>query len=129
MTNKKRADHYPRTVVDEPEEKEEKEDEEFDLTLDTLSQPESIGYLGVLAANLLNSTGCANFVVDEDGSIVLVNPTRVFFDSSVLIPPRGKVPKLVRPVLMDGRPAQVAIKEDGSIWEVEYVDEEEMENE
>lgn len=97
--------------------------EDIELTLDNVTHPESIGHLGAIAAKMLNATGCAVFVTDHDGSIVLVNPTRTFFDHTALSAPPGTVPRLVRPVLMDGRPQHVAQLEDGTIWEIEYVPE------
>lgn len=102
----------------------DKGDGGFDLTLENIAQPECIGYIGAVAAKSLNEAGCAVFVVDSDGSIVLVNPTRAFFDHSALTTPPGKKAVMTRPVIMDGRPQQVALREDGSFWEVELVDDE-----
>ncbi len=102
---------------------------EVDLTLDNLSDENNIGYLGLMAANLLKSTGIAAFAIDGLGNIVAVNPTRVFIDADAIMPPPGKNPIKVKPVIFDGRPQQVAQDSDGVWWEVSFEDPEKRENE
>ena len=95
-------------------------DVEEDLSLDTLSRPENVGYLGTLAAGLLASTGSVTFVVDTNGKIILVNHTKVLIDCSVFTVPPGKTPVKTRPLVLDGRPQQVVLDDKGVWWEVEF---------
>ena len=89
------------------------------LTLETLQKPENVGYLGVQAASLLQTIGCAAFVADESGNIIVVNPTKVFIDKSAFEPLKeGEQWVKSRPVVFEGRPQQVMLDSDGVWWEV-----------
>jgi hypothetical protein len=101
---------------------EEEQVELVDLTIDTLNDPQCIFGLGAQAATALRTVGSCTFVLAEDGSIHLLNHFDVFINAKSAIAPKGVEPRFLRPILTNKRPQFVAIREDGSIWEVEYPD-------
>jgi len=99
------------------------EEESVDLTLDNLATEDGIVHLGVLCVQGLQQFGCVTLYADEGGGINLANPIGVFLNAGAVKAP-DRPPKFIRPILLNGRPQFVAMKE-GTLWEVEYPDEQE----
>lgn len=103
--------------------------EEVELTLDSLADPEAVGYIGALMSNLLSLHGTVTLVVhnNDKGSITYVNPQSVFISSDLAPIPEGKIPVCTRPIIKEFGPQYVTQREDGSFWEVKFVDPEVLE--
>jgi hypothetical protein len=95
----------------------------IDIKLETLSDPNVFTWLGLMTAALLERTGSAGWIVQSDGFVTAVNPAHMFFDPEAATPQPGR-PIRKRPVLMDARPKFVEIDENGTIWEIEFKQEE-----
>lgn len=89
--------------------------------------PDAIIRLGNIAAAMLLKMGAAAFYLAGDGSVQAANPAHVYFDNKAFGVPDGDV-RYVRPVVTDGRPQMVAMK-DGEPWEIEVVPKEEADAE
>lgn len=89
--------------------------------------PDAIIRLGNIAAAMLLKMGAAAFYLDEAGSVQAANPVYVYFDHKAFGVPDGRV-RYVRPVMTDGRPQMVALR-DGEPWEIEVLPEEEVDAE
>lgn len=88
--------------------------------------PDALIKLGILAVGLLERFGTATLMVDDDGGVSYVNPVHVFILNAVRTPPPGKVPRRTRPIVLAGRPQFVDIDENGVVYEVEYVDKDQV---
>ena len=88
--------------------------------------PDALIKLGILAVGLLERFGTVTLMVDDDGGVSYVNPVHVFISNAVCAPPPGKVPRRTRPIILAGRPQFVDIDEDGTVYEVEYVDKDQV---
>lgn len=94
--------------------------EPVEISLEDLDSPERLLQLGMIVRESLARFGTATFVLDEDEKVNHVNPTHVYISQEVVTPPRGKVARPVRPIVSSGRPQFIQIMEDGSAWEVDF---------
>lgn len=104
----------------------EEDQQPDDVTIADLDRPEVITWLGVLAAMSLQKSGVVTFFVDDAGAVQLANPLGVFLDIKRMQAPT-KPFRFVRPILMSSRPQFIAFKNDGTLWEIEYIEEHEGE--
>jgi hypothetical protein len=109
------VEHYSRRLANEGT-------DTVELRLEDLNNPELLLHLGRVAALSLAKFATCTFLADPDGCVRLMNPLQVFMQADQSIAPEGKVPVFVRPVLVQARPQFVGVREDGTVWEVEYRD-------
>jgi hypothetical protein len=105
---------------------EEDDQQPNEVSIADLDKMEVVTWLGVLAAMSLQKAGVVTFFVDDAGTVQLANPLGVFLDIRRMQAPT-KPFRFVRPILMNNRPQYVAIKNDGTLWEIEYIEEHEGE--
>jgi hypothetical protein len=76
---------------------------------------------------MLKNAGTATFMVDESGAVSYVNPLLVLLSSHAQSPPPGMVARRGRPIIMSGRPQFVELDANGTVYEVDYVDPDDVE--
>ena len=109
-----------------PGEDEGQVQQDIAVTISNLDQAEVLGWLAALAALSLRKAGIVTFYVDETGAVQFANPTGVYLDLNKMRAP-NKPYRFVRPILTNQQPRFVAFKEDGTLWEIEFVEEHEGE--
>lgn len=102
-----------------------KAEQKVDLTRHHLSNPRTQLWLGSLAATHLNAVGTVTLFLGEDGKVRVANPLHVYLDGPAMMGDEdfGKRSfRWVRPVVGEAKPQYAAWK-DGTLWEVEFTDE------
>lgn len=105
----------------------EGEEKPKDVSIRNLDEPDVLAWLAALCSVHLKVAGSVTFFIDEDGYVQLANPLGVFLDIERMKAPE-KPYRFVRPIITDGRPQYIAVREDGTIWEIEFTDEAEAES-
>lgn len=82
----------------------------------------AVATLGAWAAAFLKECGKAVFVLNPEGEVTWANPVLVDVPIDSVKDLSDRPYRFVRPILTDGRPQFVALR-DGRLWEIEFIDE------
>lgn len=95
-----------------------------------LMRDDAVYFIGLMAVKGLAAFGHATLIMGADDKVCIADPTKVYLDAATAIaddtPDEELKFRYVRPILPTGRPQFVAWR-DSELWEIEFTDEDESE--